>query len=259
MTTHFTEQSAQPVRPDRIRSAGLGPAAVGETPGSRVERWLRRQIVEGHWPINSQIPTESELIEQLGVSRSTLRESLRVLVHLGMLESGRGRGTWVRALSPVDRVLSVYLQENDGTDIVEVRRALEIEASGLAASRRTEADLAALHASLDASERVSPNVERGRVPGDFHFLMVRSARNQLLSDMYAGLIGALRTHVDSGRIRRRTVSGDEVNAEHRAILAAIEAGDPDRARAECAAHTAREYVLGATSGAVAADRAVAGG
>ena len=100
--------------------------------------------------MNSQIPTETELIDALGVGRSTVREAVRSLAHVGMLETARGRGTFVRALSPVDRVLTDYLQEHEPRDIVEVRRALEVEAAGLAALRRTEADIAALRPASTA-------------------------------------------------------------------------------------------------------------
>jgi len=208
-----------------------------------VERWLRQQIADGHWPMNSQIPTETELTETLNVGRSTVREAVRSLAHVGMLETARGRGTFVRALSPVNRVLTDYLQEHEPGDIVEVRRALEIEAAGLAASRRTEQDVAALQASIASAERTDSKVERGKVPGQFHFLVVRSARNPLLSDMYTGLIGALRTNVSSGRIHRPVVSQDEINRDHRRIMDAIIRGDADEARAACAEHTAREFLV----------------
>ncbi len=219
----------------------LGLPAWGTPRVDQVERWLRRQIADGQWPMNSRIPTETELVEQLKVGRSTIREAVRSLVHVGMLETARGRGTFVRALSPVDRVLSDYLQEHEPQDIVEVRRALEVEAAGLAAARRTDGDLAALAASIDASERFSPSIERGTVPGQFHFLVVRAARNPLLLDMYTGLIGALRRNVSSGRIHRVQTTQQSINREHRAILRAIDDRDVEAARRECGDHTAREF------------------
>lgn len=222
-------------------AAPMGLATWGKPRVDQVERWLRRQIADGIWPMNSQIPTETELVDQLKVGRSTVREAVRSLVHVGMLETARGRGTFVRALSPVDRVLSDYLQEHEPQDIVEVRRALEVEAAGLAAARRTDADVTAMTASIEASEQFSPMVERGTVPGQFHFLVVRAARNPLLLDMYTGLIGALRTNVSSGRIHRIQATQQSINREHRAILAAIAAGDVDGARRECGEHTAREF------------------
>lgn len=224
-----------------VHSGNVAARTGGKPRVDQVERWLRRQIADGHWPMNSQIPTETELVEQLKVGRSTVREAVRSLAHVGMLETARGRGTFVRALSPVDRVLTDYLQEHEPLDIVEVRRALEVEAAGLATRRRTDADLAALTASIEASERFSPDVERGTVPGQFHFLVVRAARNPLLMDMYTGLIGALRTNVSGGRVHRVEASQESINQEHRAILRAIADGDEELARRECAEHTAREF------------------
>jgi DNA-binding FadR family transcriptional regulator len=224
-------------------TAGARPLSWGGPRVDHVERWLRQQIADGHWPMNSQIPTETELIDALGVGRSTVREAVRSLAHVGMLETARGRGTFVRALSPVDRVLTDYLQEHEPRDIVEVRRALEVEAAGLAALRRTDDDIAALRASIDSAERADAAIERGKVPGQFHFLVVRSARNPLLADMYTGLIGALRANVNSGRIHRPVVGQHQINADHRRIVAAIIRQDVEAARAECADHTAREFLV----------------
>src|SRR5919198_4696516 len=61
---------------------------------------LREQVASGAWPVGSRLPTEAELGRQLQVGRSTLREAVRVLVHVGLLETRQGAGTFVRAAGP---------------------------------------------------------------------------------------------------------------------------------------------------------------
>lgn len=67
-----------------------------------VTDWLRDRIISGQWPRDERIPSEFELMEQLQVSRGTLREAIKALSHVGMLEVLRGDGTYVRATSEFD-------------------------------------------------------------------------------------------------------------------------------------------------------------
>ncbi|HEY3482657.1 MAG TPA: winged helix-turn-helix domain-containing protein, partial [Streptomyces sp.] len=66
---------------------------------------LREQIASGEWPVGMRIPAENDLVKQLGVGRTTVREALGALVHLGLLEARRGDGTYVRASSEMQSVL----------------------------------------------------------------------------------------------------------------------------------------------------------
>ncbi|MGB8256042.1 MAG: GntR family transcriptional regulator, partial [Pseudonocardiaceae bacterium] len=109
-------------------------------------RQLHDQVTSGTWPVGSRIPAETELAVQLGVGRSTVREAVRALVHVGLLESRQGAGTFVRALStagwePLVRRAAVL-------EVYEVRGGLEFQAARLAATRRTEADIERIDAAL---------------------------------------------------------------------------------------------------------------
>lgn len=69
---------------------------------------LRQRITDGTWPVNSRIPKEDELMELFGVGKSTVREAVRSLAILGMLEPIKGVGTFVRSLMPVSTMLSEF-------------------------------------------------------------------------------------------------------------------------------------------------------
>jgi len=203
---------------------------------------LQTDIMRGRWPVNSRIPTEADLAAELGVGRSTVREAVRSLAHLGMLEPAPGRGTFVRSLNPVQGVLSDFVAGHDWQDILAVRKALEVQAAQQAASEASDESIARLQAAYDADVEGNDGTERGRSPGQFHALLVDLADNRLLSELYGVLLATLRNGVRDGYVR---VGQDDVarRAEHGALLAAISARNPMAAAALAATHLDHDFVL----------------
>ncbi|MEU4670683.1 FadR/GntR family transcriptional regulator [Amycolatopsis sp. NPDC023774] len=191
---------------------------------------LRDAIAQGEWPIGQRIPTEPELVAQLGVGRNTVREAVRALAHTGILEVRQGDGTYVRATSEV----SGALRRLCGTELREVllvRRTLEVEGARLAAAARTDADLAVLRALLDrrdTDQRDGRVDDFARTDAEFHLEIVRCGHNSLLFELYRGLMEAITASVAS------TYDAPE-HAEvikHRGLVDAIEARDATRAATE---------------------------
>lgn len=201
--------------------------------------------MSGEWPLNSKIPTEVELAAELGVGRSTIREAVRTLAGLGMLEPARSRGTFVRSLTPVSGVLSDFMDGHLLEDLLATRVGLEEQAARQAALNRTADDVAALHrahaADLDPGDSPGVAVERGSTPGQFHALVVRASRNGLLVDLHSAVMTSLRDAMTQGRV----VPGIEEptrRSEHAALLEAIEAGDPEQAGAVARAHAEGDLI-----------------
>src|SRR4051812_14827640 len=94
---------------------------------------LRHQITSGAWPMGSRIPTEPELVQQLGVARNTVREAVRALAHNGLLDIRQGSGTYVVATSELAVVMRRRFAAADRGHVIELRSALEVAAAGLAA------------------------------------------------------------------------------------------------------------------------------
>lgn len=206
--------------------------------------FLRRRIATGEWPVNSKIPIETELMSMLGVGKTTVREAVRSLASMGMLETLPGRGTFVRSRSPVSTVLTDFLSDYTVAEILLYRRALEIEAAQQAALHRTEADLVALHAAhlQDGRRDVDyPAVERGRTPGQFHFLLLEATGSQLFQDLYAGVMAALRAAIDRGTVVFAATE-DVRHDDHARILTAVEARDVERAASAMAAHVGHDLI-----------------
>lgn len=150
---------------------------------------LLRQIVDGALPVGSILPREADLAEQYGVNRSVVREANKLLEVHGLVQPVRRRGTVVldpqHSLSPL--VLKTMLADADGNvdpkvldDFLEIRAELDILMVGLAAQRRTEADLVAMEAAIDAAEALRHDPRAyARAVNDFGAAMAAATGNQL--------------------------------------------------------------------------------
>lgn len=216
---------------------------VGSDRARRTLAYLRHQISSGDWPINSKIPTETALMELIGVGKTTVREAVRALASVGMLEPMPGIGTFVRSRMPVSSVLTDYLSEFGATDLLGYRRALELEAAQLAARQRTDEQLAAMRRALDqATQPDQPfGGRRTKAPGQFHFLVMEASGNALMVGLYAGVIQALRHAIATGAVAEGADAAS-LQREHHELLAALEAGDVVRAAHVMAQHIENDLV-----------------
>ncbi len=203
---------------------------------------IQKLIISGSWGPGDRLPKETELAAQLGLSRNSLREAVRALSQLRVLEVRQGDGTYVTSLEPElllesTGFVSHLLVGESAVELFEVRRLLEGAAAALAAARTDAAGKEALRATLERmieAETVEALVE---ADVDFHAVMARATGNTFLTSLLASL---------SSRTRRaRMWRGREVDNvldvtrdEHRRIYEAIVAGDPELARAAAMAHIA---------------------
>ncbi|MDX3851461.1 FadR/GntR family transcriptional regulator [Streptomyces sp. AK02-01A] len=197
---------------------------------------LRNQITSGEWPVGSRIPTEPELVEQLGVARNTVREAVRALAHNGLLDIRQGSGTYVVATSELAGVMHRRFAGADPRHIAELRSTLESSAARLAAERRTARDLRQLEALLARREDAWTAGDADRfVAADatLHMAVVAASHNDVLTALYADLGHLLRDGIreDVGRELR-----PEDHMDHGRLVAAIRAGDARTAGAEAASH-----------------------
>ncbi|WP_103529013.1 MULTISPECIES: FadR/GntR family transcriptional regulator [Streptomyces] len=197
---------------------------------------LRRQITSGEWPVGSRIPTEPELVEQLGVARNTVREAIRALAHNGLLDIRQGSGTYVLATSELAGVMHRRFADADPRHVAELRSTMEAAAARFAATRRTEADVALLGTLLSRREDAwaSGNVDAFvEADATFHMSVVKASHNEVLTALYADLGAVLRAFL-------RHDVGDELRAEdhldHARLVTAIRDGDAETAAAEAGSY-----------------------
>jgi GntR family transcriptional repressor for pyruvate dehydrogenase complex len=222
---------AAPPRPDS--SAGRSQTDV-------VLQGVKDMITGGRLGPGSRLPIEKDLAESLGVSRGSLREGVRALCIMGVLETRQGDGTYVTSLDSslllAPMAFMVDLQGSEHRhDLHSVRRVLETEAAARAALTITSEQLAEATQILDSVEPLvrSGNERDHEVILDadiaFHHVVAQASNNPAL----AALIDALANRTSRSRLWLGLHKHDQVsNAhfEHRAILDALVARQPDRAR-----------------------------
>ena len=166
--------------------------------GEMVAAQVRRQIVLGELKEGDQLPSESVLMEQFGVSRPTLREAFRILEAEGAIAVRRGvRGgarVQVPGIAVAARHIGLLLQYRGAllSDVYEVRAVLEPAAARMAAKRRTSADLARLHEVLDRHRgSIEPSASIA-ADAEFHRLIVEMSGSETLQILVGMLTNIIR-------------------------------------------------------------------
>ncbi len=194
---------------------------------------LRARIVSGEWEVGAKLPGETTLAAQLGIGRSTIREAVRTLAGLGMLESRQGAGgVFLRSTTPPDQWPRV-LEAEAILHVVEVRNAVEIEAARLAAQRRDAVDVAALRQALDGRTAAAHSGDAAFVDADIavHRAVVDAAHNPVLSELFETFVPRLRAAlIELIAVLDLHPPHSQPDAdEHRMLVDAIEAGDAEAA------------------------------
>ncbi|CAL9407710.1 HTH-type transcriptional regulator LutR [Streptomyces sp. enrichment culture] len=203
---------------------------------------IKGMIVSGALRPGDRLPRESELAAELGLSRNSLREAVRALSLIRILDVRQGDGTYVTSLDPqllLEALSFVVDFHRDDTvlEFLAVRRILEPAATALAATRLGEEQLDALAKQLDDLGD-EPSVEDLVAADlDFHRAVVRGAGNSVLCSLLDGLSGP----TTRARVRHGLTQEDAVGRtlrEHRAILAALRDRDAEAARSWATVHIA---------------------
>jgi GntR family transcriptional regulator, transcriptional repressor for pyruvate dehydrogenase complex len=203
---------------------------------------IKGMITSGELGPGDRLPKEADLAIRLGLSRNSLREAVKALSMIRVLDVRQGDGTYVTSLEPdllLDALSFVVDFHRDDTvlQFLEVRRILEPAAAALAAQRMSDADIAKLRSVLDDLGD-QPTVE-ALVANDleFHRTIAAGAGNAVLCSLIDGLSGP----TTRARIWRGLTQQDAVTKtyeQHRAIVDAITARNPDLAKAWATIHIA---------------------
>lgn len=197
-------------------------------------------ITRGDLKPGDRLPRESDLAARIGLSRNSLREAVRALTLIRILETRQGDGTYVTSLEPdllLESVGFVADLHQDLAQILEVRRILEAAATTLAAQHISDAELGALAelvAAMDATAGVEALVENDLA---FHRTVAAASGNVVL----ASLLESLSTRTSRARVwRGLTQAGaiEQTRTEHRAIYQALAERRADLAASLMTVHIA---------------------
>lgn len=178
-----------------------------------------------------KLPTESAIMQQCGVSRTVVREAISHLQAAGLVKTRHGIGTFVldKPAAPIGIARERIVTQDEVQEIYEFRISLESEAAWLAASRRSEGQLADLRRLLAEMSNPSGSAEAHR---HFHFLIAQATGNRYFVDLLKQLGSAICPHGQS----RPAAYLERVQREHEDIVSAIARNDPDGARAAMRTH-----------------------
>jgi DNA-binding FadR family transcriptional regulator len=206
----------------------------------RIADQIAALIDRGEYPAGARLPAERELARELGVSRTSVREAIISLEIAGRVEVRVGNGIFVRP-----HASGLPREDDDGPgpfELLAARRMIEGEIAATAAKLAKRPDLKALRATLDEMRDADDDfARRDAADREFHVRIAEITRNGALAHVVAALWeqrgGELWTriekHFHTPELRARTIE------DHATIVDALEAGDPDAARAAMQRHLAR--------------------
>lgn len=209
-----------------------------ETLAGEIARKLSAFLLSGKVQPGERIPSERRLAEQLGVGRSVVREALKSLTLLGLIEVRQGDGTYLKradsAMLPQALEWGLLLGSKRINDLIEARHHIEVVTAGLAADRRDDVALADLRRLLSAMRKTKDADKFVAADVDFHFRLAEASGNQTLAQILANVRSLLQVWIS--RVMHAADDFAPTIAEHVAIYDAVEAQDAQAAQAAMEAH-----------------------
>lgn len=201
---------------------------------TKVVDHMRELVARGQLAPGDRLPSERDLAELLGVGRNSIREALRELQLLGLVEARRGSGTFVRAVDPGSLMAPfqsvISLSSAAVEDVIAFRRMFEPEVAAMAALNVNDDDVLLLrHALRQFDEAVESDTHPLDADVDFHEAVARCTHNKLVMAVQralAQLFADMRRRLSDASYH----SDNRAARGHQALFGAIVAGDPQAAR-----------------------------
>ena len=196
---------------------------------------IQNMILEGKLKTGDKLMSERELSQRMGVSRTSIREALRVLETMGIIESRQGEGNFIcnKIESSLIQPLSMMFTLNNGSyeDIIELRRIVELEAVKLAAIRGTEEefeDLKMITQRLIGNDKICNKAE---IDKEIHYKITCMSKNFLIKSLYNISLNLLEDFIVNSRQKIVEYYHEEetVNIQHKKICEAITSRDAENA------------------------------
>ena len=216
---------------------------IESTPISQgIAHRLEQLILDGDYKPGQKIPSERQLTEKLGVSRSLVREALKELHGRGIIKTQHGKGSFVSDILPVvadESVLMHLFQDHSRTlyDLLEVREQLEGQAAKLAAERGTEKDFYQITKAIEALEK-SDALVNAKLDHSFHRAIAEASHNPVLIHVLNSLKGLTlqSVQVTLSNLSHRDHIKQQIDKHHRQIYNAILGRQPQWAMKAATAH-----------------------
>ncbi len=206
----------------------------------RIVEQIEQRILQGDLHVGDQLPPERELCEQLGVSRTAVREAVKALRQKGLVEIYPGRGTFIAngTSQAMRRSLNLVVKlgrSGDSDQLVQVREILEPEIAALAAAHATPEQIVTMNEAVAAMDAALDDADRF-VEADlaFHLALAEATQNDIIPTLMDSIIDLLR---EQRKLIFTTPGGPQRGqVHHKRILKAIKQRDVEAARKAMRAH-----------------------
>jgi GntR family transcriptional regulator, transcriptional repressor for pyruvate dehydrogenase complex len=222
---------------------GFQPVSETNRLSERVFSQIKEAIAAGRYRSGDKLPSENELAEAFRVSRTSIREAMKMLTGQGLVTVKRGVGAYVaegREGSYLAELETILAREKDNIlELFQIRKILETEAAGWAAAKAGPAELDKMGHLLAEAEAMARDPKGSRqklneINSEFHAILIKAAGNHTLEKVMAGLMDRMNEVRDITLRLPGRQAGSVVG--HRQLLAALRARDSAKARAAMAKH-----------------------
>ena len=222
---------------------GFKPVSEISRLSDKVYDQIYKAILDGVYPTGSKLPSENEFAEVFNVSRTSVREAMKMLSGRGLINVKRGLGSYVaqgKERTYANDLQSILSRERENIlELVQIRKILETEAAAWAAIKAQPDEIESMERILEEAVAMTkaPGYTRAKlnqINSEFHYLLIKSTGNRTLLKVMASLMDMLTEVRDiTLQLPGRNIASV---AGHRELLDAIREHDPDRARVAMAKH-----------------------
>ncbi len=166
---------------------------------------IKGMIADGTLKKGDKLPSERELVEQLQVSRTSIREALRAMEIIGLIECKQGGGNFVREdfKNNLFEPLSIMfmLEKGNPMEIIEVRRIIEVETAALAAERITQEELDSLEKIVEQLKQSMNEDDAVKIDKRFHYEIAQASKNKLIITLLNAISSLIDAYIKDARMK----------------------------------------------------------
>ena len=195
-------------------------------------------VRSGELKRGDKLPSERDLALKLNVSRTSVREAIKALETLGLIESRHGEGNYIRSdfedilLEPLSIVF--MLLGSDNNEILQLRNVIEPEVAKIAAENITDEEIEKIEDIIEKLSTTKDSKECASLDKEFHYSIAKASKNHLLSTIIFSVSSLIEEYIDESKIYDD--KKEEVIKEHRKILKALKEHNKEEAFKEAKNH-----------------------
>ncbi|MBW8384146.1 MAG: FadR family transcriptional regulator [Youngiibacter sp.] len=196
---------------------------------------IKDMIISGELKKGDRLPPERDLVDTLHVSRTSIREALRALQIIGLVECRQGGGNFIREsfednlIEPLS--LMFVLQNSRNLELIELRKSIEVQMAALAADKITDIELGELEEIIKKMKEDPTEAQSVRLDADFHYLIARSSGNRLMESILRAVSSLMDTFIKETReeLLVNPENDEKLVQTHEDIAVALRSHDSSKA------------------------------